>query len=91
LLDEALPDSPYRPHTKLKQFVTDRPGHDKRYAIDATKLKQELDWEPSETFESGMRHTLTWYLDNQEWSRRVTDGSYRGQRLGSETTAGGTA
>jgi hypothetical protein len=54
LLDEALPDSPHRPHAQLKQFVTDRPGHDQRYAIDATKLKRELGWEPTETFETGM-------------------------------------
>jgi len=95
LLDEALPHSPHRPHNRLKQFVTDRPGHDQRYAIDATKLKTELGWEPTETFESGLRRTLNWYLDNQAWSRRVTDGSYRGQRLGSnEATrpgAGGVA
>ena len=82
LLDEALPNSPHRPHHRLKQFVTDRPGHDRRYAIDASKLKTELGWTPRETFESGLRRTLDWYLNNQEWSRRVTDGSYRGQRLG---------
>jgi dTDP-glucose 4,6-dehydratase len=83
LLDELLPESPHRPHAGLKVFVADRPGHDQRYAIDATKLKTELGWEPLESFESGMRRTLTWYLENQDWSGRVTDGSYRGQRLGS--------
>ncbi|KAA6183870.1 dTDP-glucose 4,6-dehydratase [Thiohalocapsa marina] len=82
LLDEALPDSPHRPHSQLKQFVTDRPGHDRRYAIDADKLKTELGWAPQETFETGLKRTLHWYLANQDWSRRVTDGSYRGQRLG---------
>ena len=82
LLDELLPESPHRPHTGLKTFVKDRPGHDRRYAIDASKLKRELDWEPLETFETGMRRTVAWYLDNPEWVQRVTDGSYRGERLG---------
>ncbi len=83
LLDELLPESPYRPHDRLKTFVADRPGHDKRYAIDAHKLRSELGWEPQEHFESGLRRTLTWYLENQTWCRRVMDGSYRGERLGS--------
>ena len=82
LLDELVPESAFRPHARLKSFVDDRPGHDWRYAIDARKLKRELDWEPEETFESGMRKTIQWYLDNQDWSERVMDGSYRGQRLG---------
>jgi len=82
LLDELLPDSPRRPHARLKTFVTDRPGHDRRYAIDADKLKRELGWAPSETFETGLRRTVAWYLSNPEWCRRVTDGSYRGERLG---------
>jgi dTDP-glucose 4,6-dehydratase len=82
LLDERLPDSPYRPHVGLKTFVKDRPGHDRRYAIDAGKLKRELGWEPQETFESGMRRTVDWFLDNADWCRRVTDGSYLGERLG---------
>jgi dTDP-glucose 4,6-dehydratase len=82
LLDEAKPESPHRPHAQLKQFVTDRPGHDRRYAIDATKIRTELGWRPAETFESGLRRTLHWYLENQDWSRRVTDGRYRGERLG---------
>ncbi len=86
LLDDALPDSPHRPHAKLKQFVADRPGHDRRYAIDATKLERELGWEPQETFETGLRQTLAWYLDNQAWVQRVMDGSYRGQRLGTRPT-----
>jgi len=83
LLDEALPHSTHRPHAKLKQFVPDRPGHDRRYAIDASKLKRELGWAPTESFETGLRRTLRWYLDNRQWVQRVTDGSYRGQRLGS--------
>jgi dTDP-glucose 4,6-dehydratase len=86
LLDEALPDSPHRPHAALKQFVTDRPGHDRRYAIDASKLKRELGWEPRETFDSGLRQTVEWYLGNQAWVQRVMDGSYRGQRLGTRVT-----
>ena len=82
LLDELVPNAPHRPHAQLKTFVTDRPGHDLRYAIDATKLKTELGWAPRERFETGLRRTLQWYLDNQDWCRRVMDGSYRGQRLG---------
>ena len=82
LLDELVPDSPHRPHNGLKTFVADRPGHDRRYAIDASKLKQELGWEPKETFESGMRRTVQWYLNHADWCQRVTDGSYRGERLG---------
>jgi dTDP-glucose 4,6-dehydratase len=87
LLDEALSDSPHRPHKQLKQFVTDRPGHDQRYAIDASKLQRELGWSPQETFETGLRRTLHWYLDNQAWVQRVMDGSYLGQRLGTGTAA----
>jgi dTDP-glucose 4,6-dehydratase len=82
LLDELLPDSPHRPHAGLKTFVTDRPGHDRRYAIDASKLKAELGWRPEESFETGLRRTVAWYLENGDWCRRVTDGSYLGQRLG---------
>jgi dTDP-glucose 4,6-dehydratase len=82
LLDELVPESPHRPHANLKSFVADRPGHDQRYAIDASKLKTELGWEPGETFESGMRRTVQWYLDNHDWVARVMDGSYLGQRLG---------
>ena len=85
ILDELLPDSPHRPHAGLKKFVTDRPGHDRRYAIDATKLKTELGWRPQETFETGLRRTVQWYLDHPQWVRRVMDGSYRGERLGSGT------
>jgi dTDP-glucose 4,6-dehydratase len=83
LLDEQVPDSPHRPHAALKRFVPDRPGHDRRYAIDATKLESELGWRPRESFESGLRRTLQWYLDHRDWVTRVMDGSYRGERLGS--------
>lgn len=83
LLDDLCPDSPHRPHAQLKQFVPDRPGHDRRYAIDASKIRQELDWAPRQSFESGLRATLQWYLEHQDWVGRVMDGSYRGERLGS--------
>jgi dTDP-glucose 4,6-dehydratase len=82
LLDELLPDSPHRPYAQLKTFVPDRPGHDRRYAIDPTKLETELDWRPMETFESGLRRTLHWYLEHGDWVQQVMDGSYLGQRLG---------
>ncbi|MGI9212816.1 MAG: dTDP-glucose 4,6-dehydratase, partial [Methylococcaceae bacterium] len=81
LLDEFLPESPYKPHRQLIQFVTDRPGHDLRYAIDADKIKRELGWQPKETFETGIRKTISWYLEHQSWCGRVMDGSYRGERL----------
>ncbi|WP_316365143.1 dTDP-glucose 4,6-dehydratase [Candidatus Thiodiazotropha sp. CDECU1] len=82
LLDEMVPDSPFKPHNRLKKFVKDRPGHDQRYAIDATKLEHELGWTPDETFATGLRKTVTWYLSNETWCQRVMDGSYRGERLG---------
>lgn len=84
LLDELLPGSPHRPHRQLINFVTDRPGHDQRYAIDPEKIRRDLGWVPEETFETGLRKTVRWYLDNLAWVGRVTDGSYRGQRLGLE-------
>lgn len=65
-------------------FVRDRPGHDRRYAIDASKIQQELGWIPKETFETGIRKTVQWYLDNLDWCQRVQDGSYRRERLGIE-------
>jgi len=82
ILDELLSHSVYLPHAELKTFVTDRPGHDRRYAIDASKIKQALGWVPQESFESGLRATVQWYLNNASWYKRVTDGSYRGERLG---------
>jgi dTDP-glucose 4,6-dehydratase len=82
LLDELLPDSPYKPHAQLITFVTDRPGHDLRYAIDASKIQQTLGWQPEETFTTGLRKTVQWYLENRQWWQRVRDGSYRGERLG---------
>lgn len=82
LLDERLPDSPHRPHAQLKTFVDDRPGHDWRYAIDASKIRDQLGWKPHESFEGGMRRTLDWYLDNLDWCETVKTGTYSGQRLG---------
>ena len=66
----------------LITFVSDRPGHDLRYAIDAGKIERELGWVPAETFETGLRKTVEWYLANRQWCRRVQDGSYRRERLG---------
>ncbi len=82
LLDERrpLPDGIAR--ESLITFVNDRPGHDRRYAIDASKIKRELGWQPRVTFEEGIALTVDWYLDNQAWVRRVLDGSYRLERIG---------
>ena len=77
ILDEERPLSAGRSYRDLITFVKDRPGHDRRYAIDATRLEQELGWKPAETFETGIRKTVRWYLDNQEWVNNVTNGSYR--------------
>lgn len=84
LLDELAPDrsSEPTPYRELITFVADRPGHDLRYAIDAGKIERELGWRPAETFETGLRKTVQWYLNNREWWQRVQDGSYQGQRLG---------
>jgi dTDP-glucose 4,6-dehydratase len=81
VLDELRPD-PSGPHDRLITFTTDRPGHDFRYAIDASKVRRELGWSPSETFDSGIRKTVQWYLDNAAWTDRVMSGAYRGERLG---------
>ncbi len=77
ILDELCPDSPFKPHHKLIRFVTDRLGHDRRYAIDPRKIEQELAWKPQETFASGIRKTITWYLNNPAWVQDVTSGAYR--------------
>ena len=77
LLDELLPESPHRPHAQLITFVTDRPGHDRRYAIDARKIASELGWRPAHRFEEGLRSTVAWYLEHPDWVRDVQDGSYR--------------
>jgi dTDP-glucose 4,6-dehydratase len=83
LLDERHPLANGKPRESLIAFVKDRPGHDRRYAIDSSKLQGELGWRPSQTFESGIAQTVDWYLANQSWSQRVLDGSYRMERLGS--------
>ncbi|WP_017463816.1 dTDP-glucose 4,6-dehydratase [Dyella ginsengisoli] len=83
LLDDRRPLASGRPRESLITYVEDRPGHDRRYAIDAGKLERELGWRPSQTFESGIAQTVDWYLANQLWVQRVLDGSYRMERLGS--------
>ena len=82
LLDELAPDSAGGSRERLISWVADRPGHDQRYAIDASKIERELGWKPKETFESGLRKTVEWYLANQPWWDRVRSGGYRGERLG---------
>jgi dTDP-glucose 4,6-dehydratase len=77
ILDELRPGDPVVPHRQLITFVKDRPGHDRRYAIDASKVQRELGWNPRESFETGIRKTIQWYLDHQDWVKEVTSGSYR--------------
>jgi dTDP-glucose 4,6-dehydratase len=77
ILDELRPDDPVVPHRRLIAFVTDRPGHDWRYAMDARKIEGELGWRPRESFGSGLRQTVRWYMENAEWTRDVTTGKYR--------------
>jgi dTDP-glucose 4,6-dehydratase len=76
LLDELRPDEA-GPHTRLITYVKDRPGHDRRYAIDAGKILDELGWRPAETFETGIRKTVIWYLENLPWVEDVASGEYR--------------
>lgn len=90
LLEEFVP---YRPHEiesyeSLITYVQDRPGHDIRYAIDASKIEKELNWRPQETFETGIRNTVKWYLENKTWWKRVLDGSYSRERLGQDKQKG---
>ncbi|EXC25617.1 NAD dependent epimerase/dehydratase family protein, partial [Acinetobacter sp. 869535] len=82
ILDELKPQTNNKKYEELIVFVKDRPGHDLRYAIDASKIAKELNWKPHETFESGIRKTVEWYLNNLDWCRRVQDGSYQRERLG---------
>ena len=82
ILDELKPQINNQSYETLISFVKDRPGHDLRYAIDASKIGQDLAWRPEETFDTGIRKTVEWYLNNLEWCRRVQDGSYQRERLG---------
>ena len=82
LLDKARPKDNGTSYLEQITFVKDRPGHDRRYAIDATKIKNELGWVPLETFESGIEKTIQWYLNNFQWCLHIYNGSYRGERLG---------
>jgi len=86
LLEQLVPNKPVdvEQYRDLITYVKDRPGHDVRYAIDASKIERELDWKPAETFESGIRKTVEWYLNNKQWWSRVLDGSYSRERLGGE-------
>ena len=81
-VDELRPGLPHAPCSSLLTFVADRPGHDRRYAIDTTKIESELGWKPLETFETGLRRTIAWYLDHPIWVERATSGKYRRERLG---------
>lgn len=77
LLDELRSDSPYMPHSSLMTFVKDRPGHDRRYAIDISRIQEELGWSPRETFDTGLKKTIQWYLENSEWVESVQTGAYQ--------------
>ncbi len=80
LLDRLCPNSAHAPHDKLISFVKDRPGHDQRYAIDASKIKNELGWEPQESFDSGLEKTVRWYLNNIDWCENIASGAYLQRR-----------
>ena len=82
LLDQRRPREDGQPRESQIAYVADRPGHDRRYAIDASKLRDELGWEPKYDFERGIAETIDWYLDHQDWVKRVLDGSYRLERIG---------
>lgn len=82
LLDEIKPSTQLKSYKELITFVTDRPGHDFRYAIDSSKLKNELNWVPKETFETGIKQTINWYLENQTWWQDIQNNSYQQERLG---------
>ena len=84
LLEELAPQKPkgVKSYQDLITFVKDRPGHDLRYAIDASKIESKLGWVPEETFETGLRKTVQWYLDNPQWWKRVLSGAYRLERIG---------
>ncbi len=93
LLDRLAPGDGAAPRRDLISFVADRPGHDRRYAMEIDSIASALDWRPAESFDSGLEKTVRWYLDNRDWCARVQDGSYRGERLGliGDANAGGEA
>ena len=82
ILDELRPRVTGKPYNELITYVKDRPGHDFRYAIDESKINNDLGWVPKETFETGIRKTIQWYLDNEDWWKRIQDGTYNQERLG---------
>ena len=82
LLDELAPHTDGASHHKQKSYVRDRPGHDRRYAINCSKIARELEWKPLESFETGLRKTVIWYLQNREWCENITSGKYKRERLG---------
>jgi dTDP-glucose 4,6-dehydratase len=82
IMDELLPGSPHVPHAALMEYVVDRPGHDRRYAIDASKIARELGWRPRRSFEAGLRETVIWYLENRPWWQAILSGDYRCERIG---------
>ena len=84
ILDELKPRSKGGAYKDLITYVKDRPGHDFRYAIDSSKIKNDLGWQPKETFKTGIRKTVQWYVDNENWWRRIQDGTYNQERLGVE-------
>jgi dTDP-glucose 4,6-dehydratase len=86
-LDDLAPDRALGSRERLITFVADRPGHDQRYAIDATRITRELGWRPAESFESGLTKTVIWYMENRAWWERVRSGIYRGERLGTGVAA----
>ena len=85
LLDEIQPRADQNSYKEQIIFVKDRPGHDLRYAIDASKIKDELGWVPAESFETGLRKTVNWYLTHRDWCERVQNGNYQRERLGIST------
>jgi dTDP-glucose 4,6-dehydratase len=88
-LDNLAPDAELGAREQLMTFVEDRKGHDRRYAIDATKIAEELGWQPRETLQTGLRRTIQWYLDNRAWTQEIRSGGYDGQRLGLKAAGGG--
>ena len=87
LIDELAPRPGGKSCHAQKTFVRDRPGHDRRYAIDCSKLTAALGWKPAESFETGIRKTVAWYLDHRDWCERITSGTYRRERLGTGALA----